>query len=36
MKLLVGTPTCQVHHQGFVISGRLAFETGCAPSRRAG
>ena len=36
MKLLVGTPTCQFHYQGFAISGRLAFETDGGAHRVAG
>jgi class 3 adenylate cyclase len=36
MKPLVGTPTCLFHHQGFVISGRLAFETDDGARRVAG
>lgn len=36
VKPLVGTPTCLYHHQGFVISGRLAFETDDGARRVAG
>jgi class 3 adenylate cyclase len=36
MKPLVGTPTCLFHQEGFVISGRLAFETDDGARRVAG
>jgi class 3 adenylate cyclase len=36
MKPIVGTPSCLYHHQGFVISGQLEFETDEGAHRVAG